>query len=33
MQAGEDVAWDDDWHSTDAGPVDIPGHIVYEKRR
>ena len=29
----EDVSWDDDWHSTDASPVDIPGHVVYEKRR
>lgn len=29
----EDVSWDDDWHSTDVSPVDIPGHVVYEKRR
>ena len=29
----EDVSWDDDWHSTDASPVDIPGQVVYEKRR
>ena len=29
----EDVSWDDDWHSTDALPVDIPDRIVYEKRR
>ena len=29
----EDVAWDDDWHCTDALPVDISGRIVYEKRR
>lgn len=29
----DDVAWDDDWHSTDVMPVDTPSYIVIEKRR